>query len=76
MTERIAAPKADELSWLKQNVIIFFNGYYCPKVNFLVVLSHWLEKKKGKKKESQETVLSGNHVSLTLHDVILSCSEQ
>lgn len=24
MTERIAAPKADELSWLKQNVIIFF----------------------------------------------------
>lgn len=76
MTERIAAPKADELSWLKESA----NDYFYPVVNFLVVLPHSVKKKKKKKreknKESQEKVLSGNHVSLKLHDIILTCSEQ
>lgn len=74
MTERIAAPKADELSWLKQSA----NDYFYPVVNFLVVLPHSVKKKKKreKNKESQEKVLSGNHVSLKLHDIILTCSEQ
>lgn len=45
MTERIAAPKADELSWLKESA----NDYFYPVVNFLVVLPHSVKKKKKRK---------------------------
>ena len=50
MTERIAAPKADELSWLKESA----NDYFYPVVNFLVVLPHSVKKKKKKKRKGKK----------------------